>query len=787
MLLGLAAAALTAVLGSSGPPGCHDGSRGELEVLLPVLDGGGLRIDGFLDEEVWEHAALLCGFTQFDPVEGDPASQRTEVLVFLSADALHFGVRAFDDHSGGIRASLRDRDNVSDSDDYVRFVLDTFNDRRRAYVFTVNPLGVQEDGVWVEGGTRTHGGWGPPIDKNLDLVWESEGRMEEWGYALEVRIPLKSLRFRNVPLQAWGVNVERRIQRTGAQESWAPITRDEANALALAGTLEGLEGLDPGLFLEANPVLTGRRTGTRHDETGTFVRDDPRGELGLNLTYGITSNLTLDATLNPDFSQVEADAGQITANERFAIRIPEKRPFFLQGTEVFALSQPLVFTRTIVNPAAGAKVTGKQGPWSMGYLVALDDPAAAEQRLAVNLVRVRRDLGESSTAGVVYTDRTAAGGGHNRVAGADLRLVLVRRYTLQLLAAGSSTEVAEEGSLRRSLRRGSLYFAELRRSGRELSYGLELEEISPGFRAESGFIPRVGDTRVKAETSVNRYGASGALVERVGVTADAQGFWGHEAFRKGQGRMESELQLGVSVSFRGRTSLFLTGFMADFIPGMEAYDGLFVGDGGSAAHPFRPDPDLFQGLFGVRALLFSRGLESVRGMLRLQWRETPLFDRDLRVPLEPGQGWTADLNLGLFLARALTAEVGLLHEAVMRRDGGGRASVATIPRLRAQYQFTKAFFFRTITEYARQERAAPLDPATGGPLTYCEENGCTLREGFAEARLLGQFLLGYQPSPGTVFFAGYSRTARDSGPFRFQGMEPLEDGLFVKGSYRFRF
>lgn len=767
---------------------CHDGALGQLRLEAITLEGLSIRLDGVMNEEAWDRAAILCNFTQFQPVEGVPASQPTEILVLLSEEALYFGVRAFDDRPDGIRAALRERDNLTDFDDYILILLDTFHDQRRAYAFAANPLGVQEDGLWVEGAPRTRQGRGHPIDKSLDFVWESEGLIHPWGYALEIRIPFKSLRFPDLPLQTWGLNIERRIQRTGFQETWAPLTRNQANLLALSGTLEGIQGLRRGLLLEANPFVTGLRTGSREAEGARFVRQDPRGELGLDLTYGVTSDLTLAATFNPDFSQVEADATQITANERFAVRLPEKRPFFLEGADRFALPIPLIFSRTLLNPQAGLKVSGKQGVWSVGGLAALDEPSTSDGQAAVALVRLRRDLGQSSGAGIVYTDRTHGRRGHNRVAGADLRWVLGQRHTLQLLVAASDTRtpVTEAAEEEGAARRGSLLFGELQRSGRDLSWGFAVEEISPGFRAHSGFVPRTGDTRIRLEAQRNRLGEPGALVERIGLSLEAEGFWSHGDFRSGRGRMESEIQLGGNISLRGRTTLFLTGLWGDFFPRPHDYEGLFVDDGApQGPYPFRPHTSQFRGLPGLRVFLFYSGWDRLRGTVRFTVRRTPLFDRTLRVPLEPARASTLDLTLNLVPHRALTAEMKMLWESMRRTSTGERLSVSSIPRLRLQYQFNKALFLRALAEYTLQERKPSQDPSNGRPLLFCQGAVCRPRRGLEENRLLAQFLLGYQPTPGTVFFLGFSRMDQDSAPFRLTGLKAQEEGLFVKLSYRF--
>ena len=511
-ILQLSAAPTPADTVSSRPAALeYDGSAGQLQIVTPRFLNPDVRVDGRIDESIWDAAPVLTGFTQYDPSEGLPASQPTEVRVFVTDDAIYLAIKAFDSDPDGIRATMTERDQVTRSNDYVRVVLDTFNDQRRAYAFSVNPYGVQQDGIWLEsgsGGGRVGGGfrW-PPIDDNPDFIWESGGRLTDQGYEVEMRIPFKSVRFADLPVQSWGIQVTRRIRRTGYQQSWAPSFANQPNKLLEAGQLLELRDLDPGLFMEINPVVTGSLDGAL-DDNDEFFRDDPNGEFGVNMTFGITSNLTLDGTVNPDFSQVEADAGQIAVNERFALLFPEKRPFFLEGTEIFGLPRQLVFTRTIVDPMTGAKLTGKVGGANLGYLGAIDE-AGDEGNLYVNLVRLRQDIGSASTVGAIYTDRTRTSDDFNRVTGLDGHFVMARRYTLQVQGAASWDR--DDGGATST---GSLFYAQLARAGRGLTFSALFEDLSTGFRPESGFIRRLAEAHAQTQVSYNWYGGPGDFVER---------------------------------------------------------------------------------------------------------------------------------------------------------------------------------------------------------------------------------------------------------------------------------
>ncbi len=765
----------------------YSGLELDTEVTTPSVPSADITIDGEIVDLSWEHAALLDGFTQFNPVEGSPATQRTEVLVLVDDDALYFAVRAFDDDPAGIRATLSERDSFGFSDDYVRFILDTFDDQRRAYVFTVNPFGVQHDGLWNEtgGGTGRRGrGMFSPIDDSPDFIWDSDARITPDGWEAEIRIPFKSLRFPEAEVQSWGLQVERKIQRNGYESSWAPITGNVANKLTQAGKLNGLQNLDMGLSLEINPVVTGAYNGEIDDLTGDFGRLDPTGEFGINAAYGITSNLKLDATFNPDFSQVEADAGQVQVNERFALFFEEKRPFFLEGTEIFGMPKQLVYTRTISNPIAGGKLTGKVGSLNVGYLGAIDESfTEADPNTYVNLFRARQDVGASSTIGAVYTDRTVDSNDFNRVLGADARLQMGGRYTLTLMGARSYTNddrLAERAE-------GDMTAARFERAGRAFSFNADFEDTEADFIPGSGFFQRVGDTQVQSRTSYNWYGERGAFLEGISPSLEVKGYWDHDAFWNGGGLEEGEIQLNSRFSFRNNITLWanIKRTLFDYQP--EQYEGLFVEDGGSYT-PFRPDQAMFDGLTGMTVGLWFNNWERVRGNVRLSFNETPIFDRRYGVAVEPASSRSGEIRLNLFPIPALKAEMSVNFSRLERQRDGAEHSTAVIPRLRTQYQFSRALFLRTIFEYGHQESVALMDPVTGQPLYACDSPGvgCDPRDGSVGNDFRIEGLLGYEPSPGTVFYLGYTREMEDASAFGFENVRPTRDGLFVKVSYLFR-
>jgi hypothetical protein len=326
------------------PPTRYDGRAGKLAVPAPRIEFEPV-IDGKLDEEVWDNAALLAGFSQFSPTDGVPAADSTEVLVWYSPTGILFGIRAFEAH-GAVHATLADRDRIA-SDDHVQILLSTFNDGRQATVFAVNPFGVQSDGALVETGSTSGNGFNNAVvkretaDLSPDFVFQSKGRLTDYGYEVELRIPFKSLRFQPKQEQSWGINIVRQVQHSGHEDSWAPAKRASASFLSQSGSLIGLRDLRRGVVLDVTPSLISRTTGPRAASGWDYAGGSP--ELGGTVRWGVTNNLTLNGTANPDFSQVESDAQQFAFDPRQEIFFSEKRPFFLDGIEQFNTPNLLIY------------------------------------------------------------------------------------------------------------------------------------------------------------------------------------------------------------------------------------------------------------------------------------------------------------------------------------------------------------------------------------------------------------------------------------------------------------
>lgn len=767
------------------------GDDGQLIVPLPKLGDPDIRLDGVLDEAEWARAAVLAGFTLYRPVEGEPAEEPTEVLVFYTPEAMYFGIRAFDSRPDLIPAILAPRDRGIFDDDWVRLMLDPFDDERRAYLFYVNPLGLQADGLWIEGLRRE--GDRPPVDLNPDFIWESFGRVTDDGWVAEIKIPYVSIQFPQAPVQQWRLNVAREVRRTGNEQSWAPLTQNVTSSLSLSGRLTNLIGLAPRKLVEFIPVATGKVEGYQDDDGSGFVREGLEPQFGLDGRYSITQNMMLGATVNPDFSQVEADADQITVNERFAIFFPEKRPFFLDGTEVFQTPNQLVYTRQIADPIGGAKLTGKTGRMNIGYLGSLDrspiDLEESESEALFNLVRGRLDVGMGSNIGGLYTDRSLLDGSeYNRVGALDTRLLFGERYALTAQVAGAWTkkmpdededdeETTGDDPIAET-RFGPLLSLDFRRSGREFAWGFQIQDVHPDFEAQSGFIRRTGDLRSAASVQRTFFTQPGSTLQSYGFELEFDGFWNHDEFWSGDELtpFEFELQGRAELSLRGNRNLNL--FLRDgyFRFREEDYqDYLVEQPDGSLATYTVPEPlthMLAGGLFSWWRL--SNAVQ-LRG--RLFYRETPIFGEGSRgrelllapsVEIRPTPSMQLDLSYNL--------------SRIWRVEDGSFYSAADIPRLRFQYQFSRALFTRLIFQYDFEKRDALRDPTTGYPIWIDGEPA----EARDEGNFLGQVLVAFEPSPRTVMYVGWSRTMEGDRSFSLSRMDTDTEGFFAKLSYLVR-
>lgn len=724
-------------------------------------------VDGVLDEPVWSQAAVLSGFRQYEPIDGRPAEERTEVLVWYAPDAIHFGVRAYDSQPGAVRATRADRDNIG-SEDHVVIYLDTFNDQRRAFFFGANALGVQMDGVRTEGAATAGRMFGGNVDDSPDYIYESVGRVTDDGYVVELRIPFKSLRFPSGGPHTWGLQVERQIQRTGYTDMWTDVRRASASFLRQAGSITGLHDLERGVVFEAQPFVTASANGVRDPVTGAFEREDPDPEVGVNLRFGFT-NVSLDATVNPDFSQIEADASQVTVNERFALFFEEKRPFFLEGIELFATPNQLVYTRRIVDPIAGGKVTGKVGPLGVAHLTAVDEGLGDASDALFNVTRLRTDIGANSLGGLLFTDRTELDSDvYNRVAAGDLRYVFGGMYYIEAQLGGAWTRDAAGG-----VDAGPIWRAELDRTGRSWGFNYSLNGIDDEFTTHAGFVNRTGVVNARAFNRLTWYGARSAFVETVTAFFGPSRIWRYDGFLD-NGAIEGEEELNINLRLRGGWEIRSSTSRGFVHLDAADYADLTTDDAGT--------PVAYAPLDEVSGPAIELGVETPT----FQGFEAGLDMEVGRVAIFPegSEGTVRSIGLDLTLrpTRSIRMFLTGAYEQLLRSRDDSEFARTIIPRILVEFQPSRSFFLRGLSEYRAERRGALLDARTGLPLSRAgvpigpeELNGVRI-----------DLLAAYEPRPGTVAYLGYGATLNDEAAFRFSGVERSSDGLFLKLAYQFR-
>jgi Domain of unknown function (DUF5916)/Carbohydrate family 9 binding domain-like len=753
--------ALAAALQAQEPVREVEG-RGRPTVEIPRVEAE-VRIDGILDEDVWSKAVRLTGFSQYEPVDGRPAEERTVVRVWYAPDAIFFGIEAYDDDPASIRATNADRDNI-DNDDHVIIYLDTFNDRRRSVFFGVNPLGVQQDGIRSEGSSSAGRMFGGNIDTNPDFFFESRGRLTSEGYVVEVRIPFSSLRFPGGNSQEWGINVLRQVKRTGYTDTWTDVRRASNSFLVQAGTLSGLHDLKRGIVLEAQPFLTATANGTRSDATGRFQRDDVNPDAGINLRVGLT-NLSLDGTVNPDFSQVESDAGQVTANERFALFYPEKRPFFLENIDLFSAPNQLVYTRQIVNPLAGAKVTGKLGAIGVAHLTAVDEGINGASNALFNVTRLRRDFGTGSVAGLLFTDRSVLDGpGYNRLVAADARVTFASLYYVEVQAGRSWTRSDSTTTT------APVLSASLDRTGRLWGFNYSISAFGSDFNAAAGFVPRNDIVSAHGFNRLSLYGERGALLESLTIFSGPSRIWTYDGFGR-NASIEGNENVNLMTRFRGGWQ----------VSGKIERDFVHL------------EPSMFEGYTTVDGSTYS-GIGEVSGPTLQASVTTPTFQhfagnvsverstRALFAEGSKGRGLSLTGVLTLRPSESLRFESRNTLLRLTRADDGSEYSRTVIPRLKAEYQPTRALFFRFVVEHTSQRNDALREPRTGDALVV---DGATSTASLSSAvrfDLLGS----YEPVPGTVIFLGYGSSLSAQQSLELRDLDRVADGFFLKLAYQFR-
>jgi hypothetical protein len=755
-------------------------------------------IDGKLDDEVWKAAAVLKDFYQTQPGDNTPPSQLTELLIGYDSKNLYLGFRALDE-PGKVRATVGKRDDIF-NDDNVRILIDTFNDKRKAYAFVFNPLGIQADGILTEGRGE---------DYSVDVVMESKGEITDKGYTVEVAIPFRSLRYNGGKDMRWGIHVFRRIKRLNNElDSWMPISRDKSGLLTQQGYITGFEGLATERTLEIIPSLTLIETGRRVrtvprsflvanpgvGDPGRLVNPAIELDPGVTAKLGITSNITLALAVNPDFAQVEADQLVVTANQRFPIFFPERRPFFLEGIEIFSTPLTAVNTRAIVDPDIALKLTGKSGRNSFGVMFASDngpgnfnadertDPLVLpgiqrflDKNAYIGVLRLKRDLGKENSIGLVATSYNFIEK-HNHLGGIDgrFRINPTSTFDFQLLTTTSRRFFFSPDEGRNIYRtgKGLAYVADYNITGRNNSFRLYGEGYTRDYRADVGFITR---TNSNFNSVLLRHASTPNPKGRI-VSWSVQNFT-HIDYTF-QGRMyatENETSFAVNLPRQSTLSVayeksYERVFEEEFGRKRTATrSGALLGadERSTSKHHF-----FFSGAsqinkkyaFNLRAVYRIGHFDYDLGNGPKFPRVSPAALLDPRAPFDPGRGNLFEFSGGFAYqpTSELRSTINYIKNRLVRDDTGRVAFDDNIASWRTTYQFTRFTFVRARIDYSS-----------------------------LASRARGQFLLGWTPNPGTSLYVGYNDDVNYRGFNPFTG--DLESGFrrngrtfFVKMSYLFR-
>ncbi len=709
-----------------------------------------IRIDGVLDEAVWKNAEVIRLAYETDPGNSIPAEVPTALRMTFDDEYFYFSFEATDPKPENIRAIINDRDKLDDND-FVALFIDPFNDSRRAFFFAINPLGVQQDGVYDE---QVGGG-----DISWDAIWRSAGQITNEGYVVEVSIPFKSLRFPNTEeIQTWRF-FGLRIYPRSIEKRFHSMPIDQGNncLLCQANQVTGFESINPGRNLEFVPAITVNRFDERPDfPEGDLEKGETETNVGLDVRWGVTTDLALNFTLNPDFSQVEADAAQLDVNNRFSLQFPEKRPFFLEGADFFNTPLQAFFSRTIVDPSYGVKLTGKIKRNALGFLVARDqvnnlilpgfqssESMQLDQEVTNVVGRYRRDVGKNSNIGLMFTGRESDKY-YNRVGGIDFFLRPLDPITIraQYLHTETKYDVAANEDLEfpDGKLSGDSFNFRASFETREWESFFLFENRTAGFRADAGFVPQVDFRRYRFMIMRTfwakegswyrniRWNTGGFRRQSTDGLLDFTGFWMSGSFN-------GPLQLNYWVNpdmvwqqFNGKTfqlERLWTGF--DIQP---------LGNLG------------INGFFGFGPAVDFANTRKSDG---LQFR----LESDIRI------GRHIDMTIN--------------HRHLRLRRASEQVLTANLSQWQAAYNFNPQLFLRVILQYRHTLR---------NPGLYEDTSVNKVDEG-----IFAQILLSYKLNPQSVVFLGYVDNHRG-----WEGSEDPRDlpllqqnqTLFFKVGYAWR-
>ena len=762
-------------------PIVRSGRLGQIAVAPPRL-GGEVVIDGALDEPQWKAAAVLTGFSELTPVDGVAAADSTEVLVWYSPTALYLGVRARDS-SGAVHATLATRDAIA-NDDNIQMYLSTFNDGRQALYFAVNPLGVQADGALNEtGAVQCQGPFCATTtrqqpDLSPDFVWDSKGRLTPNGYDVEIRIPFRSIRFRSGRVQSWGINIVRVVQRSGQEQSWTRVRQGASSFLAQSGRLDSLTGLEAGHVLDVVPTLTMSVDGAPPAPGAAFAYTRGNPQVGADVRYGLTPNLTLHATAHPDFSQVESDVTQFSFDPRQSVFYPEKRPFFLDGAEQFNAPENLVYTRRIVQPVFASKLTGKVGDNQVGVLAAADDRAASPygDNPFFAIARATHDLGPGSSVGALWTEQHD-GDETNRVLEADGRVVAGKIHSFMFNGALATDDSASHRVT------APLWGVGYRRDGRQFKASYSLTGIAPDFVTRAGFITQPGVGNLVIDHNYTWLWQRHAL-EAFTVDAAFKGDYHYDDLVRAGPMLNKKWYFNLNARFKGGWQVG-----AGYFPETFGYDpSIYVNYGIK-----EPDGSIAPFTGGGARLpnkdyAFSFNTPTWRHFDFNAFVLAGLNDENY-AEWASGKVYVEIASTNIRPSDHLRFNISYTGSSVYRPSDNTRVLAQDVAVGRVEYQLSRAFQLRVIGQYTVNARDSLRDDSrTGLPIVIRDPTTGIYAPtvAYSNRQLQLNFLFSYLPTPGTVVYFGYGTTAARPDGLGRPELTPVEASFFLKVSYLWR-
>jgi len=704
-----------------------------------------IELSGRLSDPLWALAPEIPITFEIQPGENTPAAQTTIAKILYNQEYLYVGFICSESNMKQLRAHVSDRDRIFE-DDFVVLIIDTYGDKQRGYQFFVNPLGIQAD--ILRSGNNEDDSW--------DAIWHSAAQITDSAWTVEMAIPFKSIRFPSNQEQEWILLVGRNYPRSSrAIFSWTPFDRNNPCFLCQGGVLQGIRDIEATSSIEVLPYVVGQQSGALNDAgnpMSTFVNGALRGRVGAGIKYSPNPSLVLDAVVNPDFSQVESDASQISVNTTFALFYPEKRPFFLEGTDLFDTGIEVFSSRQINNPVGAAKLTGKAGSVSFAYLAAADRNTVfivpGEERSSFissslesfsNIARARYDLADGSFFGALVTTRTLSRA-HNYVGGIDWNYLFAGNHYVRGQLLASTTKEPNDLNLFSSSRgfRNTTYDAgfngesyhgramqlAVERSARDFRYTLRYRDVSPTFQAHNGFVTS-NDVRAITFSPSYTWYLTNALVDAAFAFADLGLRFNYAGERK-----ERWVVLGGGMTMKSQTNWNV---------------GMLL-----------MNEELFRGV------LFDN-------LRRLFWN----------VNTKPSSSFAFRINgdLGRYIYRSDTPQLGVGHnistaitlkptdklQLTLSYSRARLVHVRTdellfdgyIARATGVYQFSPELFVRLISEYNQFERSFQFYP-----------------------------LISYKLNPFTMFYVGSTHNLHAfDDPY---GLQQTERQFFVKLQYLWR-